>query len=156
MVPRAAPCRYLPPSRVCRESSGFVKTSLSSVPTVNTVQYSPDGVLTPRFFNRLPICASGVLLSPWTVAAMEGVLPSASVLTFSCALETAGGFCSSLQSEALAGQHSQIFGLSAVPPVCGGAVDLPVHPVSWRPEIGPPTSSSRVTSNLGGGSTYRS
>ena len=33
-------------------------------------------------------------------------------------------------------------------PVCGGPVDLPVHPVSWRPEVGPPPSYSRVTSSL--------
>ena len=156
MAPKAAPCRYIPPSRVCRESSGFVKPSLSSVPTVNTVQSSLDGVLPPRFFNRRSPCASGVLPSPGTVSPVEGVLPSASVLTFSCALEPAGGFCSSLQSEALAGQQSQTSGLSAVPPVCGGSVDLPVHQVSWRPEVGPPPSSSRVTSNLGWSSHYRS
>ena len=125
-----------------------MKPSLHSVPTVNTVQSSLDGVLPPRFFNRRSPCVSGVLPSPGTVATVEGVLPSASVLTFSC--EPAGGFCSSLQSEALAGQQSQTFGLSAVPPVCGGSVDLPVHTVSWRPEVGPPPSSSRVTSNLGG------
>ena len=107
-------------------------------------------MLPPTFFNRRSPCASGVLPSPWTVAPVEGVLPSASVLTFSCALEPAGGFCSSLQSEALAGQQSQTSGLSAVPPVCGGSVDLPVHLVSWRPEVGPPPSSSRVTSNLVG------
>ena len=82
---------------------------------------------------------------------MEGVLPSASVLTFTCALEPARGFCSALQSEAIAGQQSQTPGLSAVPHVCEGSVDLPVHPVSWRPEVGPPPSSSRVTSNLGVG-----
>ena len=53
-------------------------------------------------------------------------------------------------------------GSSAVPPVCGGLADMPVHPVSWRPEVseashisgfelsGPPQCSSRVTSNLGG------
>ena len=149
-APKAAPCRYIPPSRVCRESSGFVKPSLSSVPIVNTVQSSPDGVLPPRFFNQRSPCASGVLPSPGTVAPVEGVLPSAPVLTFSCALEPAGGFCSSLQFEPIAGLQSQIFGLSAVPPVCGGSVDLPVHPVSWRPEVGPPSSSSRVASNLVG------
>ena len=81
---------------------------------------------------------------------VEGVLPSASVLTFTCAVEPARGFCSSLQLETLAGQQSQTFGLSAVPPVCGGSVDLPVHPVLWRPEVGLPLSSLRVTSNLGG------
>ena len=112
---KGAPRRYLPPSRVCRESCGSVKPSFSSLPIVNTVPSSQDGVLPPRFFNRRPHCASGVLQSPGTVATVEGVLPSASVLTFSCALEPAGGFCSSLQSEALAGQQSQTFGLSAVP-----------------------------------------
>ena len=127
-----------------------MKPSLSSVPTVNTVQSSLDGVLPPRFFNRRTPCASGVLPSLGTVAPVDGVLPSASVLTFSCALEPARGFCSSLQSKALDEQQSQTFGLSAVPPLCGGSVDLPVHPVSWRPEVGPPPSSSRVTSNLGG------
>ena len=95
-------------------------------------------------------CASGVLPSPGTVAPVEGVLPSASVLTFTCAVEPARGFCSSLQLETPAGQQSQTFGLSAVPLVCGGSVDLPVHTVSWRPDVGPPPSSSRVTSNLGG------
>ena len=128
-----------------------MKLTPSSVPTVNTVQSSLDGVLPPRFSNRRPPCASGVLSSPGTVAPVEGVLPPASVLTFSCALEPACVFCSSLQSEALAGQQSQTFGSSAVPDVCGGSVDLPVHPVSWRPEVGPPPSSSRVTSNLGAG-----
>ena len=150
MAPKAAPCRYLPTSREYHESSGFVNPQFSSVPTVNTVQSSLDGVSPPRFFNRRSPCASGMLPSPGTVAPVEGVLPSASVLTFSCALEPAGGFCSSLHSEAIAGQQSQTFGLSAVTTVCGGSVDLPVHPVSWRPEVGPPTSSSRVTSNLGG------
>ena len=149
MALKAAHCRYITPSRVCCESSGFVKHSFSSVTIVNTVQSSLDGVLPPRFFNRRPPCVSGVLPSPGTVAPVECVLPSASVLTFSCALEPDGGFCSSLQSEALAGQQSQTFGSSAVPPVCGGSVDLLVHPVSWRPEVVPPPSSSRVTSNLG-------
>ena len=156
MAPKAAPCRYLQHSRVCRVSSGFVKPLLSSVPIVNTVQSSQDGVLPPRFFNRRSPCASGVLPSPGTVATVEGVLPSASVLTFTCAVEPARGFCSSLQLETLAGQQSQTFGLSAVPPVCGGSVDLPVHPVSWRPEVGPPPSSSRVTSNLGWSSPFQS
>ena len=156
MAPKGAPCRYLQPSRVCRKSSGFVKPSHSSVPIVNTVQSSQDGVLPPRFFNRRTPCASGVLPSPGTVAPVEGVLPPASVLTFSCALEPAGGCCSSLQYEAFAGQQSQTFGLSAVPPVCGVSVDSPVHTVSWRPEVGPPPSSSRVTSNLGGSFPFRS
>ena len=150
MAPKAAPCRYLPPSRVCRKSTGFVKPSHSSVPIVNTVQSSQDGVLPPRFFNRRTPCASGVLPLPGTVAPVEGVLPSASVLTFTCAVESARGFCSSLQFDNPAGQQSQTIGLSAVPPVYGGSVDLPGHPVSWRPEVVPPTSSSRVTSNLGG------
>ena len=52
------------------------------MPIVNTVQSSLDGVLLPRFSNRRPPCASGVLLSLWTVAPVEGVLPSASVLRF--------------------------------------------------------------------------
>ena len=120
---------------MCRESSGFVKPSLSSVPIVNTVQSSQDGVLPPRFFNRRTPSASGVLPSPGTVAPVEGGLPSASVLTFSCALEPEGGLCSFLQLETLAEQQSQTFGLSAVPPVCGGSVDLPVHQIYWRPEV---------------------
>ena len=120
------------------------------MPIVNTSQSSQDGVLPPRFFNQRTPCASGVLPSPWAVAHVEGVLPSVSVLTFTCAVEPARGFCSSLQLETLAVQQSQTFGLSAIPHVCGGSVDLPFHPVSWRPQVGPPPSSSRVTSNLGG------
>ena len=120
MATKTAPRQYLPHSRVCRESSRFVKPSFSSVPIVNTVQSSQDGVLPPRFFNRRTPCASGVLLSPVTVAQVEGVLPSASVLTFTCAVESARGSCSSLQFDNPAGQQSQTIGLSAVPPVHGG------------------------------------
>ena len=106
-----------------------MKPTLSYVPPVNTLHSSQDGVLPQRFFNWHTPGASGVLPSPGTVAPVECVLPSASVLTFTCAVEPAREFCSSLQLETLAGQQSQTFGLSAVPPVCGGSVDLPVHTV---------------------------
>ena len=75
MVPKAAPCRDLPPSRACRESSGFVDTPSFFVPTVNIslrealvrFESSRDGVLPPRIINSCLPCAIGVLLSQGTV-----------------------------------------------------------------------------------------
>ena len=108
-----------------RESSGFVKPSSSSVPTVNnalsvlwTEPRRSYHRVHRQVFNRPPTCASDVLPPLGTVATVEGVMPSASVITFSCVLEPAVGFCSSLQFDAIVGQQSQTSGLSAIDTVC--------------------------------------
>ena len=75
-VPKAAPCRYLPPSRACRESSGFVDTHSFFMPIVNIslrealvrFESSHDGVLPPRIINSCLPCEIGVLPSQGTVA----------------------------------------------------------------------------------------
>ena len=74
-APKASPCRYLPPSRACRESSGFVEPHSFLVPTVNIslrealvrFESSRDGVLPPRIINSCLPCAIGVLPSQGTV-----------------------------------------------------------------------------------------
>ena len=74
-APNADPCRYLPPSRACRESSGFVDTPSFFVPTVNIslcealvrFESSRYGVLPQIIISLCLPCAIGVLPSQGTV-----------------------------------------------------------------------------------------
>ena len=135
-APKADPCRYLPPSRACRESSGFVDTPSFFVPTVNIsfrealvrFESSSDGVLPPRIINSCLPCAIGVLPSQGTVPPSEGVWPSSLVIIFHKCWTPQAEFvvhCNPTFLRDISPKNPVTTGSYDVPPVCGGLADMP-------------------------------